>query len=72
MPKYIIQKTLYGFNYYYDSFYRKWEGLIENAYPMELSEAQEIARSLSRAFPDQQVTVKTIKTKKCNPLNKLP
>ena len=63
MPKYIIQKTLYGFNYYYDSFYRKWEGLIENAYPMELSEAQEIASRFSRAFPTENILVKPVKTK---------
>ena len=60
MPKYIIQKTLYGFNYYLDKFH-KWTGLRENALVMLPEDAGHKAKILNYKFPNEQVTVKIIK-----------
>jgi hypothetical protein len=60
---YIIQKTLYGCNYFLDKF-NKWTGLRENALVMFPEDAGHKAKLLNYQLPYEQVTVKTIKQKK--------
>lgn len=59
---YIIQKTIYGCNYYLDKFH-KWTGLRENALVMFPEDAGHKAKILHYQLPNEQVTVKTIKQK---------
>ena len=63
MPKYIIQKTGFGCNYFYNLYGKTWEGLRGNASPLEPVLAKLKAQQLHRIFPNEQVTVKIIKQK---------
>lgn len=44
---YILQKEVYGNKYWYNGFFNRWEGLKNNATPLNLNQLKEIRWDIS-------------------------